>query len=224
MPTEASLYILLVNNYLPIVNIKGDEIIMVSLTTNEARTMDFLIRNFSKNYNINQLAKNLSISPGGIFKILKKLEKKKFLTENKMGNNIFYKINYKSYDALDACKFALTEKKTTPYISAWIKDLESLRINTELAVLFGSILSKGREAADIDILLVFDKKNIMNIENSIDKLNKTKPKKIHAVYQTKEDFIKNIKKQDKAILEEIRTGIILWGRDFLVEAIKDGQG
>ena len=196
---------------------------MASLTANEARTIEFLIRNFSRDYNINQLAKELDISPGGMFKILKKIKKQDFLTEKKLGNNVFYKINYKSCEALDACKFALTEKKTTPYTRVWIKDLEILREKADLAILFGSVLNKGRNARDIDLLLVFSKKNLEDIENIIDRINKIKTKKLHVIYQTKKDLVKNIKKQDKAILEEISKGVILWGRDFLVEAVKDGQ-
>lgn len=41
--------------------------------------------------------------------------------------------------------------------------------------------------------------------------------------ETKQDFIKNIKNKDKTTLEEIKTGLILWGKDVLVEAIKSGQ-
>lgn len=196
---------------------------MVSLTENESRTIEFLIRNFYKEYNINQLAKKLDISPGGMFKILKKLEKQKFLISKKLGNNVFYEINYGSQDALDACTFVLIERKTTPYIKAWIKDLEKLKPKTEMAILFGSVLKKDKKARDIDVLLVFDRKNLGDIENLIDKINRIKSKRIHAVYQTKEDFIRNVKKQDSAVMEEIRTGIIIWGRDFLVEAIRYGQ-
>lgn len=196
---------------------------MVSLTENEAKTIEFLVRNFSEEYNINQLAKELNLSPGGMFKILKKLGKQKFLIEERRGNNLFHKINYSLQDALDACNFALTEKKTTPYIRVWMKDLEILKSKTELAILFGSILNKDSKARDIDLLLVFDKKDLKSVENLIDSINKIKSKKIHAIYQTKEDLVKNLKKRDNAILEEIRAGIILWGRDFLVEAIKDGQ-
>ncbi len=195
---------------------------MVSLTENEARTMEFLIRNFSREYNINQLAKELGISPGGMFKILKKLESQKFLEAKRLGNNIFYKINYQSQDALDACKFVLTEKKASPYVRAWVKDLEKLKPKTEMAILFGSVLKKGKRANDIDILLVFRRKNMEDIEKLIDNINRVKSKRVHAVYQTERDMIKNIKKRDESILEEIRTGIILWGRHFLVEAIKNG--
>ena len=196
---------------------------MVSLTENEARTIEFLIRNFHIDYNINQLAKELHLSPGGIFKILKKLEEQNFLLERRLGNNVFYKINYNSSDALDACKFALTEKKTTPYIKVLMKDLDRLRKKTSMAILFGSVLDREKEARDIDILLVFKKKNLNDVENLINELNKIRTKKIHAIYQTEYDLIENIKKQDNAILDEIKKGIILWGRETLVEAIKNGQ-
>ena len=196
---------------------------MVSLTENEARTIEFLIRNFSKDYNLNQLARELHLSPGGIFKILKKLEKQNFLLERRLGNNIFYKINYDSQDALDVCKFALTERKITPYIKVLIRDLDRLRKKTKMAILFGSVLNKEKEAKDIDILLVFNKKNLKEVENLINELDKISTKKIHAIYQTEDDLIENIKKQDNAILDEIKTGVILWGRETLVEAIKNGQ-
>ena len=196
---------------------------MVSLTENEARTIEFLIRNFSKDYNLNQLARELHLSPGGIFKILKKLEKQNFLLDRRLGNNIFYKINYDSQDALDVCKFALTERKITPYIKVLIRDLDRLRKKTKMAILFGSVLNKEKEAKDIDILLVFNKKNLKEVENLINELDKISTKKIHAIYQTEDDLIENIKKQDNAILDEIKTGVILWGRETLVEAIKNGQ-
>lgn len=197
---------------------------MVSLTANEARTMDFLIRNFSIDYNINQLAKALGISPGGMFKILRKLGKQGFLTEKKAGNNVFYKINFSSNDALDACKFAMAEKTLTPYVRVWVNDLEPVTGQADIAILFGSVLKKGREAGDIDVLLVFGRESLKNVEGAIEKLNRIKPKKLHAVYQTMDDLIENIKNRDKAILEEIRTGVILKGRGLLVEAIKHGQG
>ena len=196
---------------------------MVSLTKNEARTINFLIRNFSENYNINQLSRELKISPRGIFKILKKLEEQRYLISNKQGNNIFYKINYDSEEALDVCKFALIDKETTPYIKVVIKDIEGLKSKTDLAILFGSILKKGKEARDIDLLIVFDKKNLKRIEKIIDNVNKIRTKKIHSIYQTKEDLAKNIKDKDAAILDEIKTGIVLWRRSLLVELIKNAQ-
>ena len=37
------------------------------------------------------------------------------------------------------------------------------------------------------------------------------------------NFVDNIKKRDKVILSAIKTGIILWGRDLFLEAIKNEQ-
>lgn len=196
---------------------------MVSLTENEATMMEFLLRNFSRDYSINELARELGLSPGGAHKILKKLEGQGFLKSKEVGNSIIYKIDFSSEDALDACKFALSGREVGPYLEAWIKDLERLKPKTELAILFGSILEKGKEARDVDVLLVFPEERVEEIEGAIEKLNRIKSKRAHAVYQTKEDLVKNIKERDEAVLEEIRTGIVLWGKGRLVEAIRDGE-
>lgn len=206
--------------YIPMVY---DYILMVAITHNESRIVNFLLRNFARDYNINQIAKELKLSPRGAYKILKKLEDNQVLISKKVGNNMIYKINFEKDTTLDVCQFVLIEKKTTPYIQTWIKDLQSLKKSTDLAIMFGSVLTKGKQANDIDLLLVFEKENFSKVQEEIKKINQIKSKKIHPVIQTKEDLIKNIKKRDPAMLEEIRTGIILWGRNILAEAIKDGQ-
>jgi len=197
---------------------------MVSITHNESRTINFLLRNFARDYNINQIAKELQLSPRGAYKILKKLGNNQILRSKKVGNNILYKINFEKDTTLDVCQFVLIEKKTTPYIQAWIKDLQPLKELTDLAILFGSVLTKDKKANDIDLLLVFDKKKFLKVQEEIKKINQIKSKKIHPVVQTKEDLVKNIKKRDPVVLEEIGTGIVLWGRNILVGAIKNGQG
>ena len=196
---------------------------MVAITKNEAKVVNFLLRNFSRDYNINQLAKEVKLSPRGAFKILKKLESNSILNSQKIGNNLIYKINFENDVSLDVCQFVLTEKETTPYIQTWINDLQSLREITKMAVLFGSILTKEKQANDVDILLVFPKENLAQVQEQIKKINQIKSKKNHAIVQTKEDLLNNVKKRDSALLEEIRTGMILWGRNILVEAIKHGQ-
>lgn len=197
---------------------------MVSVTSNEARVINFLLRNFSNDYNINQIAKELKLSPRGAYKILKKLEVGTLLSSEKIGNNVIYKINLENDTTLDLCLFVLTEKETTPYIRTWINDVQPLKELTAAALLFGSILTKEKQAGDVDLLLVFEKNNLPLIQEQIKKINQIKSKKIHPVIQTKEDLLKNIKKRDPVLLEEIRTGMVLWGRNILVEAIKNGQG
>lgn len=196
---------------------------MVSITKNEARVINFLLRNFSKDYNINQISRELKLSPRGAYKILKKLELQKILLSKKIGNNLIYKIDFASDITSDICQFVLTEKETTPYLRTWINDFQSFKEITEMAVLFGSILTKEKQAGDVDVLLVFPKENLSKIQEQVKKINQIKSKKVHVIIQTKEDLFNNIKKRDPAILEEVRTGLILWGRNVLVEAIKHGK-
>jgi predicted nucleotidyltransferase len=196
---------------------------MVSLTKNEAGTVNFLIRNFSQKYNINQLSRELKLSPRGIFKILKKLESKNYLISTKNGNNMFYDINFNSEEAMDMCKFVLAEEKQTPFIKVKIDDLKELKKIVDLAILFGSVLTKEKEANDVDVILVFNEKKFSEVERGIQKINLIAYKKLHAVYQTKKDFIENIKRKDKVIISAIKTGIIVWGRDLFMEALKHGR-
>jgi len=165
----------------------------------------------------------MALSPRGAFKILKKLEKSKILLSQKIGNNLIYKINFENDVSLDVCQFVLAEKEATLYIQTWINDFQSLRELTEMAILFGSILTKEKQAHDVDLLVVFPKENLPQVQEQIKKINQIKSKKLHAIVQTREDLLNNIQKRDSALLEEIRTGLVLWGRNILVEAIKHGQ-
>ena len=83
-----------------------------------------------------------------------------------------------------------------------------------IAILFGSILTKEKEANDIDIILVFDEKQFVEVEKKLKEINNLTNKKFHAIYQTKKDFINNIRKKDKVIISGIKTGIVLLGRDL----------
>ncbi len=217
--SNQKIYIPKVYNYILGVN----NINMVSLTENEARAIDFLIRNFSQDYNINQLSRELKLSPRGIFKILKKLESENYLISKKQGNNIFYKINYESEEALEVCKFVLSERKASPFIKVQVNDLQKLRGLTKIAIIFGSALTKDKEANDIDAVIVFKEREFSKVEKTLEEVNSIKHKKIHAIYQTEEDLADNIRKGDKVLLSAIKTGMVLWGRDSFLEAIKNGK-
>jgi predicted nucleotidyltransferase len=196
---------------------------MVSLTNNEARVIDFLIRNFTNKCNINQLSRELSLSPRGTFKILKKLESLNYLVSSKEGNNVFYSINYDLENTLDLCKFVLAGDKPSAYVRVQINEIKKLKELVTSAILFGSVLTKENKANDIDVILVFDEKNFSKIEKTLADMNILSVKKFHAIYQTEKDFMNNIRKQDKVILSGIKTGIVLWGKGLFLESIKNGQ-
>jgi len=117
----------------------------------------------------------------------------------------------------------LADEKQSPYIRVQINELKKLKELVKIAILFGSVLTKEKEANDIDVLLVFDEKNFSEVENKIKEINSLTNKKFHAIYQTPKDFLENIKKKDKVIISGIKTGLVLWGRDLFLEALRNGQ-
>jgi len=190
---------------------------MVSLTRNEAKTIEFLVRNFSSEFNINQLSRELGISPGGMFKILKKLSEKKYVAENKRGNNVFYDINYDFRDVLDVCKFVLTEKEDNERVDSIIKDLDVLDDKVDMLVVFGSMLEKA--SGEISVLVVPGEGNSKEVDETIDKINELRKVKIKKLVFTKEDFAANLKSDE--VLEAIKSGVFVFGRDVLMEVIKN---
>jgi hypothetical protein len=71
--------------------------------------------------------------------------------------------------------------------------------------------------------MVFEEKQFSKIEKKLADINLLASKKFHAVYQTEKDFMDNIKKKDKIIISGIKSGLVLWGKDLFLEAIKNGQ-
>ena len=63
------------------------------LPVNLTKIIEYLFRNFSDKFNVNQIARSLKISVGSAYKILKSLNKKEILIYQKIGNGIYYNLN-----------------------------------------------------------------------------------------------------------------------------------
>ena len=196
---------------------------MVSLTENESRVVDFLARNFKERNSINEVGRKLKLSPMGIYKILKKLEKMNAVKAEKIGNAAYYKINFDNEVGIKLAELVLVQNELNSYAKVQAEDLKPLKDSTKACVLLGSVISKGKEARDIDVFLVLEKDRFKQVHKMFDQIKEIKPKRIHDVMSTKEDLIRNIKKGDEVILEIIKTGKILWGAEIILEGIKNGS-
>ena len=188
-------------------------------TDNEKRLLRFLIRHFAENYSINQLAKQLDLTPKGMHKLLKRLEQQGIVKPQRMANAVFYKINFNSDLARKSVELSLFEEIEQPFARVQAKDFERLRPMARAAVLFGSVLVKGEKAEDIDIMVILEKKKYHAFQKELGKLKAIKTKRIHSVIQLPEDFAKNLQKRDKVLFEILKAGKILWGQEVIVEAI-----
>lgn len=194
------------------------------ITENEAKVMSFLVRNFKERNSINQIGKLLKFSPMGIYKILKNLEEMKAVRAEKIGNAIYFHANLKDEFGRSLAAFALSNKDLGNYAKSYADDLEKkLGDKVEGIVLFGSVLEKGREAKDIDVLLIFGKGKLKEVSKIISEMNELSPKRIHDIAMAPGDLGQNLQKGNEAMLDLIRKGAIIKGAHHIVEAIGHGS-
>lgn len=168
-------------------------------------------------YNSRSISKVAGISHAGAFKILKRLEKREIVNPRKVGKAIIYSLNLENPLTLREIEMALTIEAQN--YKRWVEEFTELKDKINFAILFGSILHRENSAKDIDLLVVVDKITFNEIKNIINKKNKILLKKVHLILQEKKDFKKDIQNQNKAMVEIIKTGVVLFGQEEITKNI-----
>ena len=179
-----------------------------------------LLKNLKKEYNITGLAKEISLSPMGVLKILKKLENQEIVNLKKIGKSSVYNINWKNGETEDLVLVLLKNeiRNASPYLKRWGNEVKKIN-ESEISIIFGSVLELEEKSQDIDVLFVVKKGKFDKLKEKINQVNKINEKEIHPIYQTLEDMKKNINKEDKIILGAIK-GVIVLGHEKFIELIK----
>ena len=193
---------------------------MQDITSNEASFILTLFKHPEVEYNANSIAKVLGITSMGALKIAKQLEKEEILVSKQLGRAIFYKLNVQNDYVIDYLKFLLKREsmQALPYIRRWVNEIKKIK-SANAAILFGSVLKKRDEAKDIDVLVLTDKKGFSKLKKEIEAINLVNDKKLHPLFQTEEDLIKNIKSRDNIVLNAIK-GIAVFGEDKLISLLE----
>lgn len=193
----------------------------MDITENEMGLVLLIFKSPETEYNASSIAKKLGISPMGALKIAKRLEKDSIITSKKKGQARFYRINLNNEYTKQYVKFLLKrESEQSPnYVKRWVNDLKNIK-NADCIILFGSLLKKGKEAGDIDALFITDNKRFSKLKKEIEEINSINIKRLHAMYQTKEDVKNNIKKEDRPLLNALK-GIVVFGEDTLMEVLNE---
>ncbi len=149
-------------------------------------------------------------------KILKRLEQENIVKPYKIGKAITYKVNVGDPYAHKYLSLIMLREAqcANPQVKRWINEIKKIK-NADVAMLFGSVLENANPN-DIDLLLITDQKRFAKLRQEIKELNKINIKKIHPLYQTYNDIIKNIKKRDKPVLGAIK-GIVILGEEKFLE-------
>ena len=193
---------------------------MTTLTETDGRVLLKLFKDFSRAYNANSISKEIDITPRGALKILKKLESHSMLKSRQLGKATFYKPNLDdAYTSKVIETLLIDEAKDKA--ERWIDEFREIYSSSEIVLLFGSIIRNPKKASDIDVVFVFKKGNYKIISEFVDKKNKVLFKKIHEIPQTITDLKENLLKGNKAMIDAVKTGYVLYGSDKLIEVMKN---
>ena len=194
--------------------------IMAALTHKESEIILHIFKNYRREYNANSLSKEIRITARGALKIVKKLEEKGILIGKKMGKAIFYKLNLEDNYSIKLIETLLISEAREKALR-WLHEFQEIYRDAQIIIIFGSAIKSYKEARDIDILFVIDKKNYNKINSFAEQKNKILLKPIHAIVQTINDLQTNLKKKNPAIINAIKSGYVLHGYDKLIGVIKN---
>lgn len=191
---------------------------MKMIQKNTKKIINYLLRNFELK-NINQISKELKISVGSAFKILRDLEKKKIILLKKLGNAKYYSLDLKNQETIKLCELILLDEKRNlkAYSKIYADEIKDFK-NAELIILFGSVL-KNKQFNDVDVLFVTNK--IKEISKFCLEISKIRTKPIVPLVLKKDDLIKEIKNKKESILDIIKWGVVLKGEAVFLEVIKN---
>src|SRR3989344_9304310 len=123
-------------------------------TSTVKKVLLLLFKDFSKKYTITSLANEIGISRVGIWKVLKKLELKKYIILSAVGlgktNPYIINIDLDNIIIEKIICLYLTEEAVKQ--KRWQVNFFELEREVNFTILFGSILHSPQQANDIDIV------------------------------------------------------------------------
>jgi len=182
-----------------------------------------LFKDFLAEHTITSLSNKINLTRMGIWKALKALEADKIviLAPIGAGKTSTYSINLNWENPLLERTMSVILLEEAMNNQKWISNFVELEEKVSFLILFGSILNNPKEAKDIDLIAVLDNKNKFNqIDEIISKIQKTQAKKIHLIDLTKEEFKEELRKQNKAYIDALKKGVILFGQDNFIDFIR----
>lgn len=192
---------------------------MVRLTNNEKKILLVLFKDLKNYLNSNSISKEIGISRIGSMKILRKLDKEDLLISKLIGKSIVYKLNLQNDYTRQLITFLLSDEANN--FKRWKEEFKELFTKDRIIMLYGSTLKDYSKARDIDIMIIRKKGDSGEIHKIISEKQKIIPKKIHAIDLTPEEFLKNIKQKQAAIIDIIKNAVVLYGQNKYVELIKN---
>ncbi len=198
-------------------------LIVINKMATDKKLMLVLLKDFTKKHTITSLAKEVKLSRVGTWKILKRLEREKYILIESVGSGktstSIIKINWDNLLVEKALALYLTEESIKQ--RRWRVNFAELEKEVDFLILYGSIVTSPQQANDIDVLGIAKKNKFVKIQKVLDKIQKTESKKIQLIDFTSSEFRKELQDNNKAFIDAIKKGVILFGQENFVEFIRN---
>lgn len=190
------------------------------------RIMLILLKDLVTTHTATSLSKELKMSRWGVWKILKELEKDELIILDQIGvgktSTQRIKLNWDNALTEKLLAFSLTQEALEH--KRWRYDFADLEQEVDFLILYGSILHSPRESDDIDIIgIVSKEKKLAKISDILLKIQETQAKKIHSINFTQKEFRQELKKPNKAFVDAVKKGVVLFGQENFIKFIRELQ-
>ena len=186
--------------------------------------LKILLKDISKKHTVTSLAKERGISRVGSWKLLQELEKENLVLLTSIGpeKTSVREVSLNWDNPILEKTLALLLAEEALKQDKWRYNFKELKNHVDFLILFGSILHSPKEANDIDILsLVSDEENFAKIGKIITDIQITQSKKIHAINFTEKELKHELKEKNKAYLEALKKGVVLFGQENFIKFIEE---
>lgn len=183
-----------------------------------------LLKDFSATHTVTSLARELKISRVGVWKLLKKLERREYLVLAPVGvgKTSTYTVNLKWDNIIVEKALALYLTEESIKQKRWRVNFAELEKEVDFLILYGSIVTSTQQANDIDIIGIAKRNKFVKIQKILDKIQNTEHKNIHAINFTAPEFRKELQNNNKAFIDAVKKGVILFGQENFVRFMKNG--
>jgi predicted nucleotidyltransferase len=188
-----------------------------------SKILKILLKGFTIKPTITFLAKEITLSRVGTWKLLKKMQSEKLIVLSKIGSGktSTYSISLNWDNPLVEKNLALYLTEDALKNQRWLANFAELENKVEFLLLYGSVIISPQEANDIDILGVVSNKNrFTEIEESIKNIQKTLIKKIHIINFTPTEFRQELEKPNNALIDAIKKGTVLFGQEKFIKFVR----
>ena len=195
---------------------------MIELTVKEQKAILRVYKDFTNFYNANSLSKTIGITQVGTMKILKRLSKANIMISKRIGKSLVYKINASDGLAQRVVGFVLANESRDN--ERWEAEFRQIHKLSKIVLFYGSASRNYSNSRDIDLMIIQDKDNMKETSKTLQEIQSLLPKKIHVIQATRDDLIKNLKNHNEAMIEIIKTAVVLHGEDYYMEVLNGFAG